>query len=239
MEPAVLLEIRDIEVRYRKTAALKGVSMTVPAGGIVTVIGANGAGKTTTLRAVSGLEPLARGEIRFDGARIDGLAPEEIVRRGIAHVPEGRRVFPDLTVEENLRTGAFLRGDRAAVRASLAEVFDRFPRLAERRRQWARSMSGGEQQMLAIGRALMSAPRVLLLDEPSMGLSPVMVQEIARIVADISGRGVPVVLVEQNAEMALRLAQYAYVLETGAVALEGPAGDLHENAHVRRAYLGG
>ena len=235
----MLLEIRDIEVRYQKTAALKGVSMAVPPGGIVTIIGANGAGKTTTLRAISGLEPLTRGEIRFDDARIDGLPPEEIVRRGIAQVPEGRRVFPDLTVEENLHTGAFLRTDTAAVQGSLMEVFDHFPRLAERRRQWARSMSGGEQQMLAIGRALMSSPRMLLLDEPSMGLSPVMVQEIAKIVTDISGRGIPVVLVEQNAEMALRLAQYAYVLETGAVALEGPAADLHENAHVRRAYLGG
>ncbi len=235
----MLLEIRDIEVRYQKIAALKGVSMAVPAGGIVTIIGANGAGKTTALRAISGLEPLTAGEIHFDDARIDGLPPEEIVRRGIAHVPEGRRVFPDLTVEENLRTGAFLRTEKAAVEASLADVFARFPRLAERRRQWARSMSGGEQQMLAIGRALMSAPRVLLLDEPSMGLSPVMVQEIARIVTGISAQGTPVVLVEQNAEMALLLAQYAYVLETGAVALEGPAGDLHENDHVRRAYLGG
>ena len=235
----MLLELRDIEVRYQKIAALKGVSMAVPAGGIVTIIGANGAGKTTTLRAISGLEPLTRGEILFDDARIDGLVPEEIVRRGIAHVPEGRRVFPDLTVEENLRTGAFLRTDKKAVRASLAEVFDRFPRLAERRRQWARSMSGGEQQMLVIGRALISAPRVLLLDEPSMGLSPVMVQEIARILIDISGQGIPVVLVEQNAELALQLAQYAYVLETGAVALEGPATDLHENDHVRRVYLGG
>ena len=235
----MLLEIRDIEVRYQKTAALKGVSMSVPAGGIVTIIGANGAGKTTTLRAISGLEPLTRGEIRFDGARIDGRPPEEIVRRGIAHVPEGRRVFPDLTVEENLRTGAFLRTDRAAIDTSLADVFARFPRLAERRRQWARSMSGGEQQMLAIGRALMSALRVLLLDEPSMGLSPVMVQEIARIVTDISTRGTPDDLVEQNAGMALLLSRYAYVLETGAVALEGPAGDLHENDHVRRAYLGG
>ena len=205
----------------------------------MTIIGANGAGKTTTLRAISGLEPLTRGEIRFDDERIDGLAPEEIVRRGIAHVPEGRRVFPDLTVEENLRTGAFLRTDKADIETSLADVFGRFSRLAERRRQWARSMSGGEQQMLAIGRALMSAPRVLLLDEPSMGLSPVMVQEIARIVTNISAQGTPVVLVEQNAEMALRLAQYAYVLETGAVALEGPASDLHENDHVRRAYLGG
>ena len=226
----MLLEVRNIEVRYQKTAALKGVSMAVPPGGIVTIIGANGAGKTTTLRAISGLEPLTRGEIRFDDSRIDGLAPEEIVRRGIAQVPEGRRVFPDLTVEENLHTGAFLRADKAAVQGSLMEVFDHFPRLAERRRQWARSMSGGEQQMLAIGRALMSSPRMLLLDEPSMGLSPVMVQEIAKIVTDISGRGIPVVLVEQNAEMALRLAQYAYVLETGAVALEGPAADLHENA---------
>ncbi|MYG51809.1 MAG: ABC transporter ATP-binding protein [Rhodospirillaceae bacterium] len=235
----MLLEIRDIEVRYQKIAALKGVSMAVPAGGIVTIIGANGAGKTTALRAISGLEPLIRGEIHFDDARIDGLPPEEIVRRGVAHVPEGRRVFPDLTVEENLRTGAFLRTERTAIETSLADVFARFPRLAERRRQWARSMSGGEQQMLATGRALMSAPRVLLLDEPSMGLSPVMVQEIARIVTDISAQGTPVVLVEQNAEMALLLAQYAYVLETGAVALEGPAGDLHENDHVRRAYLGG
>ena len=235
----MLLELRDIEVRYQKIAALKGVSMAVPAGGIVTIIGANGAGKTTALRAISGLQPLTRGEIRFEDERIDGLAPEEIVRRGIAHVPEGRRVFPDLTVEENLRTGAFLRSDKEAVQASLADVFRRFPRLGQRRRQWARSMSGGEQQMLAIGRALMSAPRVLLLDEPSMGLSPVMVQEIARIVTDISGQGIPVVLVEQNAEMALLLAQYAYVLETGTVALEGRAADLHENAHVRRAYLGG
>ncbi|MCY4396404.1 MAG: ABC transporter ATP-binding protein [Rhodospirillaceae bacterium] len=235
----MLLELHDIEVRYQKVVALKGVSMAVPAGGIVTIIGANGAGKTTTLRAISGLEPLTRGEINFDGARIDGLVPEEIVRLGVAHVPEGRRVFPDLTVEENLRTGAFLRKDKAAVDATLAEVFERFPRLAERRKQWARSMSGGEQQMLAIGRALMSAPRVLLLDEPSMGLSPVMVQEIARIVTDISAQGTPVVLVEQNAEMALLLAQYAYVLETGAVALEGQAEDLHENDHVRRAYLGG
>ena len=239
MGRTMLLEVLDIDVRYQKIAALKGVSMEVPAGGIVTIIGANGAGKTTTLRAISGLEPLTRGEIRFDGARIDGLPPEDIVRRGIAHVPEGRRVFPDLTVEENLRTGAFLRTNKSEVQASLAEVFDRFPRLAERRRQWARSLSGGEQQMLAIGRALMSAPRVLLLDEPSMGLSPVMVQEITRIVTDISGQGIPVVLVEQNAEMALLLAQYVYVLEIGTVALEGPASDLHENAHVRRAYLGG
>ncbi len=234
----MLLEIEDIHVHYNKVAALKGVSMSVPEGGIVTIIGANGAGKTTTLRTVSGLERPSSGEIRFDGERIDQLPPEEIVRRGIAHAPEGRRVFPDLTVEENLRTGAFLRDDRAEIESDLRSVFDHFPRLEERRRQWARSMSGGEQQMVAIGRALMSRPRLLLLDEPSMGLSPVLVEEIARIIVEISARGVPVVLVEQNAELALQLAQFAYVLETGNVALKGAAKELHENDHVKRAYLG-
>ena len=234
----MLLEIAAIEVHYGKVAALKGVSMAVPLGGVVTIIGSNGAGKTSTLRAISGLTSISRGEIRFDGERIDCLAPEKIVARGIAHVPEGRRVFPDLTVEENLRTGAFLRRDADAIEQDLQAVYQRFPRLEERRRQWAKTLSGGEQQMAAIGRALMSRPRLLLLDEPSMGLAPVMVQEIARIITDIAKGGVPVVLVEQNAELALRLAQYAYVLETGTVALEGPAHDLHENAHVRRAYLG-
>ncbi len=234
----MLLELQEASVHYKKVAALKGVSLGVPEGGIVTIIGANGAGKSTTLRAISGLVPLSGGEIRFAGARIDGRAPESVVAAGIAHVPEGRRVFPDLTVEENLRTGAFLRRDKAKIEEDLEMVFDHFPRLRERRRQWAKTMSGGEQQMLAIGRALMSDPKVLLLDEPSMGLSPVMVQEIAGIVLEINRRGVPVVLVEQNAELALRLADYAYVLETGAVTLEGPAIELHENDHVRRAYLG-
>jgi branched-chain amino acid transport system ATP-binding protein len=182
---------------------------------------------------------LSQGEIRFDGARIDHLPPEKIVARGIAQVPEGRRVFPDLTVEENLSTGAYLRKDKAGIEADLQEVFGHFPRLKERRTQWARTLSGGEQQMVAIGRALMSKPRLLLLDEPSMGLSPVMVQEIAGIIVEIADRGVPVVLVEQNAELALRLARFAYVLETGKVALEGPAMELHETDHVRRAYLGG
>jgi len=234
----MLLEIDDIHVHYQKVAALKGITISVPEGGIVTIIGANGAGKTTTLRTISGLERASSGEIHFDGERIDHLAPEEIVRRGIAHVPEGRRVFPDLTVEENLRTGAFLRSDQGGIESDLQSVFGHFPRLLERRAQWARSMSGGEQQMIAIGRALMSRPRLLLLDEPSMGLSPVLVEEITRIIVEISAQGVPVVLVEQNAELALRLARFAYVLETGTVALEGPAGELHENDHVRRAYLG-
>ena len=235
----MLLEINDVHVHYHKVAALKGIDMEVPDDGIVTIIGANGAGKSTTLRAISGLVGISKGAIVFAGKRIDGLAPEKIVALGIAHVPEGRRVFPGLTVEENLRTGAFLRRDHTEVAKDLDEVFQHFPRLKERRKQWARSLSGGEQQMLAIGRALMSRPKMLVLDEPSMGLSPVMVQEIARIVRDIVHRGVPVVLVEQNAELALRLARFAYVLETGSIALQGPAHELHDNAHIRRAYLGG
>jgi branched-chain amino acid transport system ATP-binding protein len=234
----MLLKIDRLEVRYHKVAALKGVSIEVPEGGIVTIIGANGAGKSTTLRAISGLVRPSAGEIFFDGERIDALPPEKIVARGIAHVPEGRRVFPGLTVEENLRTGAFLRTDRDGVTADLEAVYGHFPRLKERRRQWARTLSGGEQQMLAIGRAMMSRPRLLLLDEPSMGLSPIMVQEIGRIVLGIAERGVPVVLVEQNAELALNLARYAYVFETGSVALHGVASELHDNAHVRKAYLG-
>jgi branched-chain amino acid transport system ATP-binding protein len=235
----MLLEINDVHVHYHKVAALKGIDMEVPDDGIVTIIGANGAGKSTTLRAISGLVGISKGAIVFAGKRIDGLAPEKIVALGIAHVPEGRRVFPGLTVEENLRTGAFLRHDHTEVAKDLDEVFQHFPRLKERRKQWARSLSGGEQQMLAIGRALMPRPKMLILDEPSMGLSPVMVQEIARIVRDIVHRGVPVVLVEQNAELALRLARFAYVLETGSIALQGPAHELHDNAHIRRAYLGG
>ena len=234
----MLLEVRGASVSYQKVSALSRVSMEVPAGGIVTIIGANGAGKTTALRAVSGLVPLTEGEIVFDGERISGLAPDRIAARRIGHVPEGRRVFPDLTVAENLSTGAFLRRDAPGIRSDFESVYSRFPRLAERRRQYARTLSGGEQQMLAIGRALMLRPRMLLLDEPSMGLAPVIVEEIARIIRDISGTGVPVLLVEQNAEMALELADYAYVLETGSIALSGVAEELHDNEHVRRAYLG-
>ena len=234
----MLLEVRNATVHYHKVAALRGVSLDVPGGSVVTIIGANGAGKSTLLRAISGLETLSEGQIRFDGRRIDGTPPEKVVALGVAQVPEGRRIFPDLTVQENLGTGAYLRRDREQVERDLEAVFGHFPRLAERRRQWARTLSGGEQQMLAIGRALMTNPRVLLLDEPTMGLSPVLVQEMARIIGNIHARGVPVVLVEQNAELALRLADYAYVLEVGSVALHGPAAELHENEHVRRAYLG-
>ncbi len=238
----MLLEIRDASVNYGKVSAIRNISMKVPDGGekgsIVTIIGGNGAGKTTTLRAISGLARLRSGEIRFDGERIDLLPADRIVALGIAHVPEGRRVFKDLTVEENLRTGAFLRRDREGIEADLETTFGRFPRLRERRAQLAKTLSGGEQQMLAIGRALMSKPRLLLMDEPSMGLAPIIVEEIAGIVEEISRQGVPVVLVEQNAELALDLADYAYVLETGDLALEGPAAELHDNEHVRTAYLG-
>ena len=234
----MLLEVRNATVHYDKVVALRGVSMDVPDGSVITIIGANGAGKSTLLRAISGLETLSEGEIRFGGQRIDGTLPEKVVALGIAQVPEGRRIFPELTVQENLNTGAYLRRDREQVARDLDGVFEHFPRLKERRRQWAKTLSGGEQQMLAIGRALMSNPRLLLLDEPTIGLSPVLVQEMARIIKEIHDRGVPVVLVEQNAELALRLADYAYVLEIGSVALHGPASELHENDHVRRAYLG-
>ena len=235
----MLLRVENAHVHYKKVAAIRDISLGVPRGGIVTIFGANGAGKTTTLRAISGLAKLSAGEIWFDDTRIDNLPPEKIVALGIAHVPENRRIFPDMTVEENLRLGAFLRRDKAAIESDLEGIFERFPRLLERRRQWAKTMSGGEQQMLAIGRALMAKPRLLLLDEPSMGLAPVLVREIANIVEEISERGVPVILVEQNAEMALQLADHAYVLESGTMALEGPTSELHENDHVRRAYLGG
>jgi branched-chain amino acid transport system ATP-binding protein len=234
----MLLEMKGASVRYGKVSAIHDISINVPPMGVVTIIGANGAGKTTTLRAISGLARLAAGEIHFNGKRIDHLPADRIVAEGIAHVPEGRRIFKDLTVEENLRTGAFLRKDQDAIAADLADVYARFPRLSERKRQLAKTMSGGEQQMLAIGRALMAKPKLLLMDEPSMGLAPVVVEEIAGIIGEISESGTPVVLVEQNAELALDLASYAYVLETGRLALEGKAEDLHGHDHVRAAYLG-
>ncbi len=235
---AMLLEMKNIAVNYGKINAIRDISIQVPEGKIVTIIGGNGAGKTTTLRAMSGMVPITKGEITFDGKRIDGLPASKVVAHGIAHVPEGRRIFPQMTVEENLRTGAFLRRDKDGVENDLEDVFKRFERLRERRTQRAQTMSGGEQQMLAIGRALMSAPRLLLMDEPSMGLAPVIVEEIAVIIEEINAQGLSVVLVEQNAELALELADYAYVLETGNCAMEGPAHELHDNETVRAAYLG-
>jgi branched-chain amino acid transport system ATP-binding protein len=234
----MLLRVDNIHVHYGQVAALKGVSLEVGDADFVTLIGSNGAGKSTTLRTISGLNHPSAGEIIFDGVRIEQLSADKILKMGIAHVPEGRRVFKDLSVIENLLLGAFTRDDKEGIRKDVADIFDLFPILHERRNQFARTMSGGEQQMLSIGRALMSKPRVLLLDEPSLGLAPIIVQDIARTLIEINNQGVSVVLVEQNAELSLGLARHGYVLETGNVALEGEAKTLMDNDHVRKAYLG-
>lgn len=229
----MLLSIRNITVHYGRVEALRDVSIEVEEGHIVTLIGANGAGKSTTLRTISGLKRPTSGEIWFNGERIDGYLIQKIVGLGIGHVPEGKRLFPDLTVLGNLRMGAYLRKDKKETNEDLQAVFEHFPILKERAGQRAGSLSGGEQQMLAIGRALMSRPRLLLLDEPSLGLSPIMTKEIASIITDIHHRGVSVLLIEQNARLALRLAQWGYVLETGRIVLEGKSDDLLQNEQVK------
>ena len=234
----MLLEMRDVVVRYGKATALQGISMNIPQDEIVTLIGSNGAGKTTTLRAISGLNAPSSGEIRFEGRLINGMEPHEIVRMGVAHVPEGRRVFAPMSVEENLELGAYLRKDRSGMARDRDRMYESFPRLKERRRQAAGSLSGGEQQMLAIARALMTSPRVLLLDEPSLGLSPILVREVGRIISRINGQGVTVILIEQNARLALRLAHRAYILELGKIILEGNARELAKDEGVKKAYLG-
>lgn len=234
----MLLEMVDVFVRYGKATALNGVSLKVNEGEIVTLIGSNGAGKTTTLRAISGLQELASGEIKFQGQTIVGLPPHLIVQMGIAHVPEGRRVFGSMTVEENLELGAYLRRDRQGVGHDLELIYRSFPVLKNRCKQLAGSLSGGEQQMLAMARALMTAPKVLLLDEPSLGLSPLLVREVGKIISRISEQGVTIILIEQNARMALRLAHRAYILELGSIILHGNARDLAKDVSVRRAYLG-
>jgi branched-chain amino acid transport system ATP-binding protein len=233
-----MLELRSLSVHYGAVAAIRDLSLSVDAGSIESIIGSNGAGKSTTLRAISGLVRPTAGEIWFDGRRIDRLDPKAIVARGIAHVPEGRRVFPDLTVEENLLIGGYLRGDRVALRRDFDEICSEFPRLAERRRQLARTLSGGEQQMLAIGRAIMSAPRLILMDEPSMGLSPIMVSAMAQIIQRINKSGRTVLLVEQNANVALSICDRAAVLERGSLVLSGTGAELKDNEHVRIAYVG-
>ncbi len=233
-----LLRVTEVESYYGRIRALKGVSLEVPAGSVVALLGANGAGKTTTLRTISGLLRPARGAVEFDGRRIDRVGAERLVRERMAHVPEGRQVFPELTVRENLRMGAYTRRDRQGIEADLARVYDLFPRLAERRDQLAGYMSGGEQQMLAIGRALMAKPRLLLLDEPSLGLAPLLVKEIFRIIAEIRAAGTTVLLVEQNVHMALSVADYGYVLETGRVALADTSDALRQREEVQHSYLG-
>ena len=233
-----LLTVDGLETFYGSIQALKGVSFEVPEGSIVTLLGANGAGKSTTLKSISGLVPPARGTVTFTGRRIDGLPSEQIVRLGISHVPEGRELFPELTVLENLKMGAYTRTDKRAIQRSLEQAQAHFPILAERRLQLAGTLSGGEQQMLAIGRALMAEPRLLLLDEPSLGLAPMLVEEIFRIIREIHDNGTTVLLVEQNANKALSIADYGYVLETGTVSLAGDSRQLLRDDHVRRAYLG-
>lgn len=232
-------EARNITVNYDRVAAVRGVSLGCDSGQVIALIGANGAGKTSTLRAITGLTPCTGGEIWFDGERIDRLSPPQLVARGIAMVPEGRRTFPFMTIRDNLLMGAYLRRDKA-IATDLDEVLQRFPRLSERLSQQAGTLSGGEQEMLVIGRALMARPRLLLLDEPSLGLAPVIVRDIARLILELNReRGLSVILVEQNSRMALRVSGYGYVLETGRVELEGSSNDLLTNDHVRTLYLGG
>ncbi|MCE5235634.1 MAG: ABC transporter ATP-binding protein [Eubacteriales bacterium] len=234
-----MLEIEALNVRYDAIHVLKNVSLSVREGEIVTLIGANGAGKTTALRTVSGLKKAASGSIRFEGEEISALPPRQRVKRGLLQVPEGRRVFPDMTVQENLDMGAYLQKDRAAAARGQKRVFESFPVLYKRRRQLAGTLSGGEQQMLAMGRALMGRPRLLLLDEPSMGLSPILVQEIFSIIREINAAGTSILLVEQNAQMALSIADRAYVLENGAIAMTGAGSELLKSGEVQKAYLGG
>jgi branched-chain amino acid transport system ATP-binding protein len=234
-----MLEVNDVHAYYGNIHALKGISLTVEEGEIVTLIGANGAGKSTTLNVICGLLHPQSGTIRLEGQDIHGLPPHEVVGRGVSQAPEGRRIFGRLTVQENLEMGAFLRDDQAGIRRDTQRVFDLFPRQEERRKQLGGTLSGGEQQMLAIGRALMAHPRVLLLDEPSMGLAPLLVEDIFRVIRQLNEEGTTILLVEQNALMALSVAKRGYVLETGEVVLAGMAGELQENSQVQEAYLGG
>jgi branched-chain amino acid transport system ATP-binding protein len=232
-----MLELENVSARYGAIQALEAVSLTVRAGQVVCLLGANGAGKTTTLNCISGVVPIAAGRIRFEGADVNGLSIDKIVARGIVQVPEGREIFPELTVSDNLLLGCWL--NRSDIAGLFERVYDYFPRLKERSKQPAGTLSGGEQQMLMIGRALMARPKLLLMDEPSLGLSPVLIEQVFAILARINREGVPILLVEQNARVALAASQYGYVLENGEVRLHGASADLAENSEIRAAYLGG
>ncbi|MER2009873.1 MULTISPECIES: ABC transporter ATP-binding protein [unclassified Psychrobacillus] len=234
-----MLKVENMDVYYGNIQALHNISLEVNEGEIVTLIGANGAGKSTLLKTLSGLLKPKKGKIEFLGKSITGKAAQTIVKAGISHVPEGRRVFANLTVEENLELGAFLRKDKAGINSDLTKVYETFPRLLERRKQLSGTLSGGEQQMLAIGRAIMAKPKLVLLDEPSMGLAPLMVQTIFKVIEEINNDGTTVLLVEQNAHMALSVANRGYVIETGKVVLSGPARELQSSEEVKLAYLGG
>jgi branched-chain amino acid transport system ATP-binding protein len=233
-----MLEVEGIETYYGNIKALKGVTLTVEEGEIVTLIGSNGAGKSTTLRSISGLNPARAGKITFEGEEITATAPQQIVQRGISQSPEGRHCFPRMTVRENLDLGAYLRNDKAGILEDMDRVFDLFPRLKEREKQKAGTMSGGEQQMLAIGRAMMAKPKLLLLDEPSMGIAPILVERIYETIVEINKQGTTILLVEQNANYALGVSQRGYVLETGTVALTDSSAALRTNPEVMKAYLG-
>ncbi len=234
-----MLQVRDLHVSYGSIAALHGISLSVAAGSIVTLIGANGAGKSTTLRAISGLVKAGKGSVHYEGEAVTNIAPHKLVARGLCHVPEGRMVFANLTVEENLRMGAYLRRDREGIAADQEKIFALFPRLKERLKQHAGTLSGGEQQMLAIGRALMGRPRCLMLDEPSLGIAPLLTRTIFDRIIEINKElGLSILLVEQNAHLALETASHAYVLETGRILLHGPAAEIKANPKVREAYLG-
>jgi len=233
-----MLKLKNIVVHYGKVEAVKGISLEAEAGSVTTLIGANGAGKSACLRAISGLVPLTSGEIWFESKRIDGMTPEKIVRLGIGHVPEGKRLFLEMSVFDNLMTGAFLRKDKDGIERDLERIYEYFPVLQKARNRQASKLSGGEQQMLAMGRGLMANPKLLLLDEPSLGLSPILTQEVASIIKRIADEGFSILLIEQNASLALKLASKGYVLETGRIALEGDAKQLQDNEHVRKAYLG-
>ncbi|GAA4011686.1 MULTISPECIES: ABC transporter ATP-binding protein [Streptomyces] len=235
---STLLEVEDLRVSYGKIEAVKGISFSVEAGQVVTLIGTNGAGKTTTLRTLSGLLKPTSGKIIFDGKPLTGVAAHKIVALGLAHSPEGRHIFPRLTIAENLQLGAFLRNDKAGIEKDIQRAYDLFPILGERRKQAAGTLSGGEQQMLAMGRALMSQPKLLMLDEPSMGLSPIMMQKIMATISELKSQGTTILLVEQNAQAALSLADQGHVMEVGSIVVSGTGQDLLTDESVRKAYLG-
>jgi len=235
----MLLSLKEVKVYYGKAEAIKGISVSVPEGSITGLVGANGAGKSTIMRAVSSLQPITAGEIWLQNKRIDGMASHDIVKLGIVQVPEGRKLFPYMSILENIRTGAYLRKDETAMKEDLDKIWQRFPRLSERRNQRAETLSGGEQQMLAIGRALMAKPKLLLMDEPSLGLAPLIVENLATVIEEINKEGISVLLVEQNAGLAFSLTEKVYVLEVGRIVLEGKSKELMNHELVRKAFLGG
>lgn len=234
-----MLTVKDLQVNYGYIKAVKGINFHIPEGKIVSILGANGAGKTSTLKALSGIVPISKGSIELEGKKIDGKQAFEIVKQGIIHCPEGRKIFPQFTVEENLKVGSYVLSDNNEVKDNFTKVYEYFPRLKERKSQIAGTLSGGEQQMLAIGRGLMASPKLFILDEPSLGLAPIIVKEIFQIIKEINKQGVTVLLVEQNAFQTLKIADYVYVLETGNIVLEGNAEVIKNNESVKKSYLGG